>query len=216
MTDPSRIEPVGPVHYPESDGEPMGETDRHIDEMIALREALKGRYEDVEDVYVAGNVLLYYEEGNPASRFSPDVLVTFGIPKGPRRVYKVWEEGKAPDFVLEISSKSTWTVDEGNKKALCRRLGVREYFLFDPEGEYLDPRLQGYRLSDGEWERITPEPDGAIRTDVLGLRFTVEGDRLRATDARTGERLLRPEELRQEVQELRQRLAKLGRDRGSD
>ena len=196
MRDPLHAEPVGPIDYPESDGEPMAETDLHRDEMVALIEGLKGRYETRSDVYVAGNLFLYYAEGSPSAVFAPDAFVVFGVPKRQRRVYKLWEEGRVPDFVLEVSSKKTSTEDEGNKMVLCRRLGVREYFLFDPEGDYFDPRLQGYRLVAGQYRSVAPGPDGSVASETLDLRFRVEGECLRAIDATTGEPLLRPDEER--------------------
>ena len=186
------------VEYPSSDGEPVAETDFHVEELLSFRALLKERYREVPSVYAAGNMLVYYEEGNVASRFSPDVFVAFGVPNRMRRVYKIWEEGHAPAFVLEVSSRGTWLEDAGNKKTLCARLGVREYFLFDPEDDYLDPPLQGHRLEDGEYRRIAPEPDGALRSDVLGLLLRAERLpdrlRLRSIDAATGEALLRIDE----------------------
>jgi len=196
MRDPLHAEPVGPVDYPESDGEPMAETDLHRDEMVALIEGLKGRYESRPDVYVAGNLFFYYEEGKPSAVFAPDTMVVLGVEKRQRRTYKLWEEGRVPDFVLEISSKKTSTEDEGNKMVLCRRLGVREYFLFDPEGDYLEPRLQGYRLVGSRYRRLAPERDGSLASESLGVRFHIEGQSLRAVDVTTGEPLLRPEEER--------------------
>lgn len=196
MRDPAHAEPSGPVDYPESDGEPMAETDLHRDEMVALIEGLKGRYEARSDVYVAGNLFFYYEEGNPRAVFAPDTMVVFGVEKRQRRTYKLWEESRVPDFVLEVSSRKTATEDEGNKMVLCRRLGVREYFLFDPEGDYLEPRLQGYRLVAGHYRPIVTADQGSVASQTLGLRFEVEGTSLRAFDATTGEPLLRPEEER--------------------
>ena len=196
MRDTAHAEPTGPVDYPESDGEPMGETDLHRDEMVALIESLKGRYESRPDVYVAGNLFLYYEEGNPSAVFAPDTMVVFGVEKRRRRTYKLWEERRVPDFVLEVSSRKTSTEDEGNKMVLCRRLGVHEYFLFDPEGDYLSPRLQGYRLAGGQYGSVEPGADGSVASESLGLRFRVEGVSLRIVDASSGEPLLRPEEER--------------------
>lgn len=90
------------VVYPETDGEPMAETDTHRDLMAeALIYPLKEYFRDQPDVYVSGNLLLYYEEGNPRASVAPDVFVVFGIPKGKRRIYKLWEEEKAPDVVVE-------------------------------------------------------------------------------------------------------------------
>src|SRR5262245_54477245 len=131
------------VVYPESDGKPMGETDVHIDALIYLREALKDYFRDTPQVYVAGNTLLYYEESNPAACVAPDIFVVQGVIKRDRRVYKLWEEGQAPAVVFEITSRSTRLEDLGTKRALYAMLGVPEYFLYDPLGEYLQPPLQG-------------------------------------------------------------------------
>lgn len=212
------------LEYPSRDGRPMAETDAHRDELIAALDALKARYADRDDVYVAGDLLVYYEEGNPKARFAPDVFVVFGVPKHQRRVYKLWEEGVAPAFVLELTSKGTWLEDAGNKKALCARFGVQEYFLFDPEADYLDPPLQGFRLTGGELRRIEPDENGAFESRTLGLFLQLEKLRLVLTDVRTGERLLRREELERarkdaeararaaedEVERLRAELAKRG------
>lgn len=54
-----------------------------------------------------------------------------------------WAEGgRAPDFVLEITSKATQAVDEGRKRRLYRELGIGEYWQYDPTGDYLDPALK--------------------------------------------------------------------------
>jgi Uma2 family endonuclease len=191
-----------PIQYPERDGEPMAETDIHRDEMVDTIDALKHRYQLASDVYVAGNLLIYFQEGDPKQRFAPDVFVVFGVPKRKRRTYKLWEEKKAPDFVLELTSRGTRYEDKGSKKGLCAELGVSEYFLFDPEADYLDPPLQGFRLVNGRYEPIAPRPDGSLRCETLGLFLARESDgRLRLIDAATGEHLLRPEEARQEREE---------------
>ena len=121
-----------PIHYPESDGKPMGETDVHIDALIYLREALKDYFRDESQVYVAGNMFLYYEEGNPAACLAPDVFVVQGVAKGERRTYKLWEESQPPTVVFEITSRGTQLEDLGTKRAVYAMLGVREYFLYDP------------------------------------------------------------------------------------
>lgn len=192
------------LEYPSRDGQPMAETDVHRDELVAAIESLKARYASRDDVYVAGDLLVYYEEGNPKARFAPDVFVVFGVPKRPRRVYKLWEEGIAPAFVLELSSRGTWVEDAGNKKALCARFGVQEYFLFDPEADYLDPPLQGFRLENGELRRFEPDEQGVFESKVLGLFLKLEDLRLRMTDVVTGEALLRPEQLERARREERE------------
>jgi Uma2 family endonuclease len=198
MSHPAEIH-YAPVVYPESDGAPVGETEVHVEELAAMREVLKDRFRNDEDVYVGANMFVYYEQGNPKAVFCPDVFVARRVGKIVRRTYKLWDEEQPPCFVLEISSGSTWLEDTGNKKALCARLGVREYFLFDPLGDYLEPRLQGFRLNEGarDYRPIEPDAAGAVPSASLGIVFSVEGTQLRCADGATGERLLRSEEVRQ-------------------
>ena len=94
------------VHYPETDGKPMAETDVHIDTLIYLREALRDYFRDAPQVYIAGNMFLYYEEGNPAACVVPDVFVVQGVAKGERRIYKLWEEGQPPAIVAESRGRN--------------------------------------------------------------------------------------------------------------
>jgi Uma2 family endonuclease len=185
---------VQPIHYPESDGKPMAETDVHIDVLIYLREALKDYFRNEPQVYVAGNMLFYYEEGNPAAYAAPDVFVVLGVTKGERRTYKLWEEGQPPTVVFEITSRGSRLEDLGTKRALYAMLGVREYFLYDPLGEYLRPPLQGYRLRDGEYERVLPGGEGELVSEALSLELREEESQLRVINPTTGERLLTPAE----------------------
>jgi Uma2 family endonuclease len=188
-----------PIEYPEFDGKPMAETDVHRREMINAIETLQDRYRDVPDVYVAGNLLLYYEEGDPASSVAPDVFVVRGVPKRERRTYKLWEEGRGPDIVIEMSSRSTRLEDVGTKKGLYALLGVREYFLFDPLAEYLRPPLQGFRLHGADYVRLLPEADGSFYSEVLELRLRMEGSQLRLIDPATATALLTPAEAQEKA-----------------
>jgi hypothetical protein len=139
-------------------------------------------------------MLLYYEEGNPAACVAPDVFVVQGVAKHERRIYKVWEEGQPPTVVFEITSRSTRLEDLGTKRALYALLGVQEYFLYDPLGEYLQPPLQGYRLEGGEFQRIPPRDSGVLASQVLGLELRLEAGRLHVVQPASGERLLTPAE----------------------
>jgi Uma2 family endonuclease len=182
------------IHYPESDGKPMGETDVHIDALIYLREALRDYFRDDPQTYVAGNMLLYYEAGNPAACVAPDVFVVQGVAKGERRTYRLWDEGQAPAVVFEITSRGSRLEDLGTKRAIYAMLGVREYFLYDPLGEYLRPSLQGYRLQEGEYQRVPPGAEGRLVSQALSLELRLEDGRLRVFNPTTGERLLTPAE----------------------
>ncbi len=192
--------------YPDSDGRPLGETDFHSAAMIWLREALQDLFADRPDVYVASNLLLYYEQGNPSGRRDPDVLVAKGVGNHLRLSFRVWEESTLPHVLFEIASRSTWREDLGEKRILYASLGVPEYFLFDPEGVCLDPRLQGFRLDQGAYVPLAAAADGSLESAELGVRLTAEGGMLRLTDLRTGAavptRSERAEQLAAEVARL--------------
>jgi Uma2 family endonuclease len=186
------------IHYPTRDGKPMGETELHIQDIIDTFQVLQDHFADRPNVYVGSNLLVFYEEGNRRKHVSPDVLVTLGILKKPQReYYLVWKEGKAPDFVVEVTSKSTRREDNQKKFVLYRDvLKVAEYFLFDPREEYLKPSLQGYRLVAGEYVGIDPI-DGRLPSQVLGLHLERDGPKLRLFDPAAGVRLLTPQEGRE-------------------
>src|SRR5207244_791296 len=114
-----------PIHYPETDGKPMGETDVHIDALIYLREALRDHFRDAPQMYVAGNMFLYYEEGNPTACVAPDVFVVQGVDKHERRTYRLWEESQPPAVVFETTARGTRLEDLGAKRAAYARQGVR-------------------------------------------------------------------------------------------
>ena len=158
------------VIYPESDGKPMAETEYHRDIMIDFIQMLKHYFRNVNDVHVSGNLLMYYEEGNPRKSVSPDVFVAFGVSKKRRRTYKIWEEGQAPDFVLEVASPSTYRHDLTRKKDLYASvLGVREYYIYDPYHE-VNPYFLGYHLVDGIYQEIEIV-NGRMPSVVLGLEL---------------------------------------------
>src|SRR5262245_11659947 len=127
------------IEYPSSDGEPMAETPIHRQVMADTIDMLQDHFAGEPNVYVSGNMMMYYVEGNSDRWVSPDVFVTRGIPKLPEReVYLVWREGKGPDAVIEVTSPSTARVDQRRKFELYRDvLKVREYFLFDPRDRTL-------------------------------------------------------------------------------
>ena len=198
--------------YPESDGKPMAETPWHIDAMFYAIGALKQHFRERADAYVGGNMMMYYVEDDTQTSVSPDVFVTFGVGKLPeRRVWRTWtERGRFADFVLEVTSKSSRKKDEGSKKELYARLGVGEYWQFDPTGEYLDPILKGHRLdSEGRYEPLAlEERDGGLcHESILGLELRLEDGRLRLFDPASGDYLLtgpeKDELLREQAEALR-------------
>ena len=187
------------VYYPESDGEPVAESEIHFEELVYVWQALKERFENEPDVFVGANLFLYYRKGDPRAVVAPDGFVVKGVPKllpgnRRRRKYLLWEEGHVPCFVLETTSDSTCGEDTGPKKDVYERLGVDEYFQFDPLGDYLDPRLQGFRLVAGRYRPIRPQSDGSLVSEATGVIFRPDGSQLRMRDAIAGVPLLRKEE----------------------
>ena len=181
------------VHYPESDGKPMGETDRHRNQMVRHIELLTSYFAG-QRVYVSGDLLVYYEQGNPKKFVVPDAFVVKGLEQRDRRIYKIWLEGKAPDVVIETTSRKTRRKDLIHKPQLYARLGVKEYFLFDPDQEYLDPPLQGHRLIGQEFVQIEPDVSGALVSEELGLRLYLGNQVVQFERLDNGERLLDADE----------------------
>lgn len=202
------------IIYPDSDGKPMAETDTHLNEMINLLEMLKYHYRNNPKAYVSGNLFLYYQEGNPNKNVAPDVFVVLGVNKKERRTYKTWEEGKAPDVIIEVTSSSTKYKDTKIKMALYRQLGVKEYYLYDPTGDYLPGQLQAHHLKGKDYH-LVPSKRSTWKSPVLGLEMKLENGRLRLYDQSTGERLLTPAEQVQarEAAEAARKTAEAERER---
>ena len=187
------------IHYPESDGKPMGETEIHILQLVDLLVTLRAFFRNDPNVYVGGDMLMYFVEGDPTQFVVPDIFVVMGVPKRPaRRTFKIWVESKAPDVVIELTSAGTRREDLGNKRALYEELGVREYFIFDPLGEYLKPALRGYRLLGESYAPLAGEP---IKSEILGLELRVEDHRLHLFDPARGEYLPSPDEMHAQIEQ---------------
>lgn len=202
----------GDPTYPTRDGRPLGETDYHRRVIIDLIGALELHFAG-QQVYVSGDLLLFYEPGNRRRHVCPDVLVTKGLKLGDRLNYILWEEGLPPNMVIEVTSKTTRREDLEDKFVIYRdKIRVAEYFLFDPLGDYLKPQLQGFRLRGGEYVPIRPTR-GRLVCKPLGIELEQEGKSLRLFDHQTGKPLLSPRELaderENEIARLREELARL-------
>lgn len=190
------------IYYPDSDGEPMAETDTHANLLMNLRMALDIFFADRKDVYVSGNIMFYYVEGDPTQVISPDMMVCFGIPKGDRTSYKTWEESDVvPSVVIELSSRGTWRKDFMEKKTLYEMLGVAEYYIFNPLEPKKAPTFTAYELENGEFKAVKIE-NNRVRSEILGLDLIVEGKTLRLFNPKSEEFLKTAEELVETVGEL--------------
>jgi Uma2 family endonuclease len=204
MTGSSQLALNSTIEYLEEDFEPMPEGDKQRQNLSYTTEALKVHFEPQEDIYVSGNLFIYYEEGSPDKKIAPDTFVVFGSDKADRTSYKLWlENNRVPDFILEITSKRTVSKDRDNNP-LYRALGVKEYFQYDPSGEYLKPNsLQGVRLEQGQYvdiaSRILPNGVLSLHSETLGLDLHLYPDkRFRFFDPSTGEVLRSHSELERE------------------
>ncbi len=192
---------------PSTDGLPMPDSMRQQPCLNYMYNAFRRFFRDRSDVCVAVDVLVYDVGPEDAAgrvravSVAPDVLVAVGADGHLRDSWVNWREGKAPDFVLEVASESTWKPDRDEKPAIYASMGVAEYFLYDPVGGRLDPRLQGYALRGGAYRALPSEvlADGArgVRSPVLGLCAYLRGPEqvLRWRDPATGRDLEDPEEV---------------------
>ena len=188
-----KIHSAPTLTYPSSDGKPIAETDKHRKLIVDFIQTLEYYFREVNDVYVSGNLLMYYEEGNPRKSVAPDVFVVFGVGKKPRRTYLTWEEGSTPDFVLEVASPSTYQHDFGPKKQLYASvLAVKEYYIYDPYQE-ITPSFIGYQLVDGEYQEIAFVEE-RLPSTVLGLELGEHEGTLRLYNPTTQQWLQSPEE----------------------
>lgn len=135
--------------YPSSDGESMAETPIHVQAIHLLHEALEDFFRHRPDVFIASDIFWYWKKGNRKTRISPDVMVVPNVAQRQiyeRRSFFSWIENAQPAVVFEMASPGTWKKDLGSKYATYEKLGVEEYFIFDPEFLYLDEPLLGFRL----------------------------------------------------------------------
>ena len=218
-----------PIIYPDSDGQPMTESDATRDYLLYCVEVLRLYFKGRPNIYVSGNLFIYYEEGNPKAAVSPDVFVVFGVNNRNRRSYKTWQEGgNLPNFVLEITSRSTKRQDDEDKPRLYASLGVEEYFQYDPTADYLTPQLRGAQLVDGTYQPLplTSTATGVpyIHSSVLGLELQLHppypslglapaAQALRFYDPQTRTKLLSRDEVEQLQEALQEENALMQQER---
>lgn len=193
------------IYYPETDGKPMGETDLHIILITELFNTLKTHFHNSPETKVIADMMFYYEKNNPRKCISPDVMLIKGVGNHLRRVYRLWDE-KAPDVVFEISSRETWRDDLQKKYSIYEKMGVKEYYVFDPEYKYLAEPLLAHHLKDNLFKPIKVKR-GRVFSPSLNLEIVDTGVGLRLFNPQTESFLLNNEELAQTNQTLAQKLS---------
>ena len=201
--------------YPSKDGIPMPDAMHQEPHYVEILATLKTFFNARPDVLVSGDTFIYYVEGDPNTKLSPDCYIAFGVDDEEVRKddsYIVWRAGKAPDFALEIASKSTWRRDQNEKRDEYARIGIAEYWRFDPTGgDHYDTPLAGDRIVNGAYRQIEVNvgPDGIMRghSDQLGLDLCWIDGRLRFYNPASGEYLRDPITSEEERRAAEARLA---------
>ena len=168
------------IVYPETDSMPLPDGEYQAPLYIRIVGILITFFRNIQGARVNGDTFIYYAQGDPRRFFSPDCYVALELTEEAiasierNNTYLLWEVGKPPDFILEIGSERTGSVDTGSKRDLYTEIGVGEYWRYDATGgDYYGEALVGERLVDGEYQRfpMRSEDDGSIwsHSDALNL-----------------------------------------------
>ncbi len=195
------------VYYPDSDGRFLPDNPLQANAIVNVRVSLKQHFASADRVVLEGDMFIYHEEGNPRANIAPNIFVVRDHDLGQRPVYKVWEEGKPPDFALDVISPESEVRSEVDKRDLYERLGIREYFLFQPDRRQRGRRLVGYRLRGQSYREVEPEATGELRSLELGVEFRVEGQNLRLRNPKSGTDYCWPEEFPAKIEAAELRAA---------
>ncbi len=161
------------LYYPAAEEREVPLSGAAIQLILYLYAALRQvPYPRAELVYVAADQFIYYEPHNPKANVAPDVWVCFDVPKEPQRpVFRTWEEGATPSFVVEVSSKESRAGDRGPKLDLYQDvLRCREYLIYDEERD----ELLLYRRQGDRFRTVPPGPDGRLHSAELEVSFARE------------------------------------------
>ncbi len=202
ILDPTAHPAPTEIFYPCSDGEPLAESYDHLyvimTTLAMLLAHLKG-----QQATVLADQFLYYAQGFPRLRVAPDVMVIFNVAPGGRDNYKIWEEGQVPSVIFEMTSPSTRSKDDVEKKNLYESLGVTEYWQFDPRGEWIPEKLRGFRLQGDPEPVYVPITNN--QSEELQLQLVVEDKIIAFYRLNDGVRLLPIEELNIALEQETQR-----------
>lgn len=196
------------VAYPEQREDDMGETSIHIKLVTSLLWTLILFFKNRPDVFVSGNMNLYWEEGNPDKWLAPDLLVAFGVPAGERSIFQVWREGVCPQVIFEVASKRTWRADVSDKLEIYSDLGVEEYYLLDPSFEFLPMPMMAFHR---EGDRLigTRIENDRVLSKRLGIEIVRDDNTFRLFDPVNAEFLLTLDDADARIKELEAEIARL-------
>ena len=172
------------IRLPDSDGQPMADNTLQYEWIATLKGGCDALVADRDDVFVAGDHLIYPVEPvgeadvidvEKVPRIAPDVYVAFGRPKGHRGSYKVWEEnGIFPQVVFEVWSPSNRLQQMEDKRLAYEEYGAEEYYIVYPDHPAF---VEGWVRKDGRLTRVAD-----IKTWIsprLGIRFDLRKGQLK-------------------------------------
>jgi Uma2 family endonuclease len=174
------------VFYPAELEKEMGETAYHYKLIFLLFGLLEQHFSEENNAVIAANMMVYYDKGNVKKWLAPDIFVCFGVDNKLRRVFKTFEEGVFPQVVFEIASDSTFENDLGGKRLKYASLGVEEYYLLDPEREYLPSPIMAFRRENGRLVSVNID-NNRVLSPLLKLEIVDNGKSFRLFDPKTKE-----------------------------
>lgn len=181
--------------------EPEMESSLHFMQLVLLVSCLEWLWRDRDNFFIGANLTIYYSRQQLKTRDfrGPDFFLIKDVARHPRNSWVVWEEdGRYPNLIIELLSDSTANTDRNLKKILYQnQFRTPEYFWFSPE----TLELQGFSLVRQQYEAITPNQQGWLWSEELGLFLGVEESKLRYFTA-TGDLVLTPEETALQQQQL--------------
>ncbi|PSB33175.1 Uma2 family endonuclease [Chlorogloea sp. CCALA 695] len=182
--------------FPPSDllsDEPPLETYRHLKQIILLLTSLERLWQARQDFFAGANLSIYYSTRQRKSEDvrGPDLFVVLDTERKERKSWVVWaEDGKYPNFILEILSDSTAKTDRGLKKQLYQDIfRTPDYFWFDP----YTLEFAGFQLNYCQYEAISPNDQGWLWSNELQLYLGILNEQLRFFTPE-GDLVLIPEE----------------------
>ena len=196
------------VYYPEERDDEIGESSVHIKLLASLLSILKLYFKNRQDVFLSGNMNLYFEKGNSRKWFAPDLLVAFGVPNVERSSYLLFREKVFPQVIFEIASEKTWRNDIDEKLRTYEQYGAEEYYVLDPEYAYLSAPLMAYRREN---DKLSPVKisDDRIFSPRLGLEIVWTENSFRLYSPNTNEFLRDLEESETEIERLKAEIKRL-------
>ena len=186
----------------------MGETSIHAKLINKLLAMLLQFFEQREDVFLSSNMNLYYEEKNPNKWYAPDLLIAFGVPNHERSSYQIWKENVFPQVIFEIASDRTWKTDVSEKLELYGVFGAEEYYILDPEFDFLPAPMLAFHRQNGRL-LSAPIADNRIFSPRLGLEIVRTKNTFRLFNPNTTEFLRTLEEAESELDRLKAEIERL-------